>query len=269
MTDSNAMAANPALVSNSNWPWRIAIVALLTVLADWLFFREYVGISLVLFVLALGIAVVLVNRTGAGLRARIIYAGILVAVLLPCLEDSNVMSVLIAVFGIGCFALGVTGAFKGGMIERLMTIGWLLVSGPLQLLRDLELLRIWVKHWEGVTRLAALKGWIVPLGLGTVFVALFAAANPVMSDWLAHWTTGDTLKRLNPARLAFWALVIIAVWGLVGVSSRLAFPRFDGPANDPPPDIDLSPIFTDAPILRSLVLFNLLFAVQTVMDIHY
>lgn len=286
MTDSSAVAANPTLVTNANWLWRIAIVALLTALADWLFFRQYVGISFTLFILALGVAVLLANRTGASGRERILYAGILVAALLPSLEDINHMSVLIAAFGICCFALGATGAFKGGLIERFMTVGWLLVSGPLQLVRDLPLLRRWASQRGAPASLTALKGWVVPLGLGAVFVALFAAANPVIAHWLAQWGTGDTLRQFNPARLMFWCVIVIAVWGLVGVSGRFALPKFEEPANSPPPgtdmrpvfseaanvrppNVDLGPIFTEAAIVRSLVLFNLLFAVQTVMDVHY
>src|SRR5262245_22240546 len=286
MTDSSAAAASPTLVSNGNWLEKIAIVALLTTLADWLFFRQYVGVSLTLFIAALAAAVLAANHTGADARNPTPYAVILVAALLPSLEDINVMSVLIAAFGIGCFALGVTGALRGGVIERFMSVGWLLVSGPLQLMRDLPLLRQWASRSGAPASLFALKGWVVPLGLGAVFVALFAAANPVIANWLAQWNANGTLEQLNLARVIFWSFVVIAVWGLVGVSSRFALPRFeeranpttpdtdmrpvfDEAANVRPPDIDLSPIFNPTAIIRSLVLFNLLFAVQTVMDIHY
>jgi hypothetical protein len=77
MTDSSAVAANPTLVSNGNWLERIAIVALLTALADWLFFRQYVGISLTLFVLALAAAVLAANHASAEARVPTPYAVIL------------------------------------------------------------------------------------------------------------------------------------------------------------------------------------------------
>ena len=125
MTDSSAVAASPTLVSNGNWFERIVIVALLTALADWLFFRQHVGVSLALFIVALATAVLAANHTRADAREPTPYAVILVAALLPSLEDINVMSVLVAAFGIGCFALGVTGALRGGVTERFMTVGWL------------------------------------------------------------------------------------------------------------------------------------------------
>jgi hypothetical protein len=269
MTDSSATAASPAIASHRNWLERIVIVALLTALADWLFFRQYVGVSLTLFIAVLAAAVLAANHTGADARNPAPYAVILVAALLPSLEDVNAMSVLIAAFGIGWFALGVTGALTGGVIERFMSVGWLLVSGPLQLMRDLPLLRQSANRHGGVPSFTALKGWVVPLGLGAVFVALFAAANPVIANWLAQWNTGGTLQQLNVARVMFWCFVVIAVWGLVGVSGRFALPRLEEPASLPPPDVDLGSIFTTTAIMRSLVLFNLLFAVQTVMDVNY
>jgi hypothetical protein len=269
MTDSSAAAASLAVVSNRNWFERIAIVALLTALADWLFFRQHVGVSFALFIVALATAVLAANHTRADARDPTPYAVVLIAALLPSLEDINVMSVLIAAFGIGCFALGVTGAPGGGVTERFMTVGWLLVSGPLQLVRDIPLLRQWASRHSGLPSSTALKGWVVPLGLGAVFVALFAAANPVIEHWLVQWNAGDTLKQLDLVRVIFWGFIVIAVWGLVGASGRFALPRAEAPANPPPPDVDLGPIFTTTAIMRSLVLFNLLFAVQTVMDIRY
>jgi hypothetical protein len=283
MTDSSAVAASPAIVSNGNWPWRIAIVALLTALADWLFFRRFVGVSFVLFIFALGVAVLLANRTGAGLREHIIYAGILIVALLPSIEDINAISALMAVLGIACFALGVTAALKGGAIERLGAVGSFLIGAPFQFVRDLPLLREWANRLGMPASLSAAKGWIVPLALGAVFVLLFAAANPLIGHWLAQWSVSKSLDQFDMQRLMFWILVGIAVWGFVRVCGRTTLidlrAALDqaGLAGVAPPDLatgipratDSNPIFNDAAIMRSLVLFNLLFAVQTVMDIHY
>jgi hypothetical protein len=256
------------LASDGRWAEKIAIVGLLTTVADWLFFRQFVGISLPLFIAALAVAV-LASRTSADSREPAPYALILFAALLPSLEDINVMSVLIAAFGIGCFALGVSGALNGDVIERFLSVGWLLVSGPLRFVRDLPLLRQWASQSGAPASLSAVKGWVIPLGLGAVFVTLFAAANPVIEHWLAQWHAGDTLKQINIARVLFWGLIVVAVWGFVGVSSRFALPKSDAGPVELPLDTGLDVIFTNAAIMRSLVLFNILFAVQTVMDINY
>ena len=179
------------------------------------------------------------------------------------------MSALIAVLGIACFALGVTAALKGGLIERVSTVGWFLVSGPFQLARDLPLLKQWASQRGAPVDLTAAQGWIVPLAFGTVFVALFAAANPLIANWFAQWSLAPSLNQLDMQRLMFWIGTIIAVWAFVRVCGRFALPDTGLSASDIPEVTSSGPIFNDAAVMRSLVLFNLLFAVQSVMDINY
>ena len=62
---------------------------MLTALADWLFFRQAIGVSLTLFVLAVAAGVVLANRIDAHRRVLRLYGVILVAALLPSFEDFN------------------------------------------------------------------------------------------------------------------------------------------------------------------------------------
>ena len=103
-------ASIPSLPVRGSWPWRIAIVAILdgarrlAVLPP---DRRRVARA----VRAGGRRRRAARRTGSTRAAAscCIYGGILVAALLPSLEDFNVMSALIAVLGIGAFALGVTG----------------------------------------------------------------------------------------------------------------------------------------------------------------
>ena len=285
MTDNSVIAPNSILPVSINWPWRIVIVAILTALADWLFFRQVIGVSLVLFILALGAGVLLTNRIDASRRELLIYGGILIAAVLPGLEDFNLMSALMAALGIACFALGVTAALKGGPVERFLAVGWLLISGPFQFFRDLPLLRQWASQRGAPVDVTAAQGWIVPLGLGAVFVALFAAANPLVADWFAQWSIGPSLNLLDMQRLLFWIGTIIVVWAFVRVCGCFAvfdlglFPAGGEPqpiqsaATDPATGIaavaSSNPIFNDTVVMRSLVLFNLLFAAQTVMDINY
>ena len=70
-------------------------------------------------------------------------------------------------------------------------------------------------------------------------------------------------------RLTFWIGTIIAVWAFVRVCGRFALPDTGLSASDIPKVTSSGPIFNDAAVMRSLVLFNLLFAVQSVMDINY
>ena len=71
---SDAIATDSIPTARGGWPWQIAVVVILTALADWLFFRQVVGISLALFVLAVGIGVILTNRVEVSRREVLIYA---------------------------------------------------------------------------------------------------------------------------------------------------------------------------------------------------
>ena len=71
---SDVIATNSIASARSSWPWRIAVVVILTAFADWLFFRQIVGVSLALFVLAVACGVLLTNRTDVSRRERLIYA---------------------------------------------------------------------------------------------------------------------------------------------------------------------------------------------------
>ena len=290
MTDSTVAATQSILPVPGSWPWRIALVVILTALADWLFFRQAIGVSLTLFVLTVAASVLLANRIDANHRELLLYSGILVAAVLPSIEDFNVISGLMAALGIGCFALGATAALKGGLIERVVAVAWFLTSGPLQFFRDLPLVQQWARQRGAPVSSTALKGWIVPLAFGAVFVALFAAANPLIANWLTQWSAQESLDQFDTLRLMFWFGAVIVVWAFVCVCGRFTFPGLDravarhdlrpellrsAAADLDTPNVDgrldasSNPIFNDAAITRSLVLFNLLFAVQTALDINY
>jgi hypothetical protein len=211
----------------------------------------------------------LVNPIEADRRTLLRYTGLLVVAILPSLEDFNILSALVAVLGIGSFTLGVAAAPKGGLTARSIGVLWLLINAPLQFFRDIRLLPQWASEHGTPRALTAMKGWIVPLALGAIFVALFAAANPLIANLLTQWRFGDSLRQFEMQRLAFWFTAIVAIWAFVCACGRLALPDLGEPLSGFAPAIRSNAIFNDTAIVRSLVLFNLLFAVQTVMDIHY
>jgi hypothetical protein len=133
-----------------------------------------------------------------------------------------------------------------------------------------------------------------PLVLGAVFVSLFGLANPVLANWLIHWFTAlwDFLSWLIAfppfTRLLLWAGIFLFAWALCRtrghhrpphrrttppslpppVLPRLSFPP-------PPPSLHAAPAIPPEPLLTSrllmscLLLFNVLFAVQNLLDTRY
>ncbi|MFA7237284.1 MAG: DUF4173 domain-containing protein [Phycisphaeraceae bacterium] len=139
-------------------------------------------------------------------------------------------------------------------------------------LRDMRTARRWQRahhpHRPSLRRFAL--RWAVPLALTALFLLLFRQANPVIENQLHHLrqTLGDWLTHLTdyiaPLRILFWCCTAIAAWSLLRLRSRR---RQTAPRPVMPRYAD-RPVAADL-VIRCLILFNALFAVQTVMDLLY
>jgi hypothetical protein len=122
---------------------------------------------------------------------------------------------------------------------------------------------------------------------GGVFLLLFSQANPLIEGWFtsmgaSHW------PNLDPVRPLFWCAVIAATWPflrmrlpqapsgrdvLTGLELALAqareAPTEEHAATAPEAPAPEGVLFGKTAILRSLVLFNALFGVQSALDIAY
>jgi len=199
--------------------------------------------------------------------------GILIACLLPNVETFSPLSLLIAALGVSIFSLGVTAALRGDWRYKIAAVGWFAVSAPFQFFRDLPGVHAWARKRGVPVNATLVKGWIVPVVFGLIFVTLFAAANPLIENWLSQWRFDDSIRALDMQRLMFWIAATIAVWAFVCLCDRFAIPDSSelqtAVAAELPSLSPSSAMFNDRVILRSLSLFNLLFAVQTALDINY
>ena len=131
-------------------------------------------------------------------------------------------------------------------------------------------------------RFAAVAVWIMPLALAAVFLALFGEANPVIEYWLSLIDLLRWLKLIQLDRLIFWFIVLVLVWAFLRPRlphflrrlPRLPAFAFSGQSAPRPAGSSAAQsledvLFGKAAILRALVIFNLMFAVQTVLDAAY
>jgi hypothetical protein len=106
---------------------------------------------------------------------------------------------------------------------------------------------------------------VVPLVLASVFGGLFAAANPVIARWVEPVWNGlrhCAWPAVPWARLAFWAILGTGVWCLLRLRTDRDTPAADSVRRD-------APAASVGLIGRCLVVFNALFAVETVLDLRY
>ncbi len=250
---------------------------LLTGAADFLFFEQPVGISLVLFG-CLMVAALAAAHPEAAARAARLHAAIAAAALLPLVENVSVVSAAVAVSGLSAFALSVSGRLRSGPANIARQVAALLATAPFRLPRDVMRSRkAAARALHPHARFSAIAVWTLPVVLGTVFLLLFGVANPVIDYWISLIDPWLVLDLLDAWRIAFWLAVAALVWALlrprlpkwlhrlpVRPAALIAPAR---PGRTPGAFRDL--IFGRAAILRALVVFNALFAVQTVLDGSY
>jgi hypothetical protein len=263
-----------------------------TALADWLFYLRAPGISVVIFVAALCIAALLTNPVRASRTELAVAIAILAALLIPAIEDFGLLSLVFAVAGACVFALVATGWPARPAVQRLTDVGWMIVSGPFRLAADLGCAVHEVKQRDIAKHSGNwLVAWIVPIGLGGLFLLLFSQANPLIERWLTsvdtpHW------KNFDLSRLLFWLAVIALTWPFLQVriggkpTMQYIMDALESELSPAPPPSAQSPaaavtaalaatvsahgpLFGRTAILRSLVLFNALFAVQSALDVTY
>ncbi|WP_444464355.1 DUF4153 domain-containing protein [Rhodobacter capsulatus] len=232
-------------------------LASLVALADLLFWHHAPGLSLALFALAiLGVA-----AAGSGrLSARPVVLLALAAA--PVVEHLQALSLAFLALGLAV-ALVWLRRPEAGMADimavtaawlRRLPGHWLAPLAP----RAGVLAQIARPSSAGQSARKALRDWAFPLAGSLVFLGLLMQANPVLARGLAI----DLDVWALAARLLFWA----------GVALLLA-PFL---ASDLPEPLQLSPValpraarlgLNPRSVLRALVLFNALIALQSVTDL--
>ncbi|MCB1381910.1 MAG: DUF4173 domain-containing protein [Notoacmeibacter sp.] len=148
---------------------------------------------------------------------------------------------------------------------------------PLTLAFDLLRLNRARRHMgKPVLRRMQLGVWLMPVSAALVFLLLFISANPVLDHWIAAFDIAWLLEWIDIGRLVLWAVLAGMIWPVLRarlplrlrISGTVAAKRA-GTTSVAAGNGVLETFFGEAAILRALVLFNLLFALQTSMDIAY
>ena len=241
---------------------RPMLLLALIALADVLLWGVAPGVSLAIFGMFLLLAgFVLCDGQGWG-------GLVLGAVLsLPLVEQVQVLSV--AFWLAGLTMGGAWIAFGGWQGLRDTSLGAfrLLGHGPMATFGDMVRLLTPAQPTDSlpdrISRLAL--GWALPIGLGLIFLSLLIEANPVAHAWLSRM---DELHIPDLSRLIFWAGMALVIWPFLRLSHlrQRLIPTARAPRIGPR---HLPAILNPDAVRRSLILFNLIFAVQTGMDATY
>jgi hypothetical protein len=259
---------------------RLAITAACAALADWLLVGLpinvgswpigdwQIGISLPLFLGVLGIVAIVCNRAASARHVQIVMVAVFGAGLLALVEEVNILSVILGTLATAMFVIVTTTREAPCWQRDMLEAATSPFLGPFRLASDVvDALRHIKRSAPGW--LGSLVAWIVPLSVFAVFLALFSSANPLIEHRLMQIDLSVLLGLLGSWRMGFWILIICAIWPLI-------YRRFkSNPVQQPKPHTtavepsDLDFLLGEKAILRSLILFNALFALQSGLDLTY
>ncbi|MBR0754831.1 DUF4173 domain-containing protein [Bradyrhizobium jicamae] len=235
--------------------------------ADWLFYDQRVGISAALFALVLACTSFCANRGTLDHKRLLIAVALVMLGLIPSLEDINALSLAFVMLTLGSALVLTTNRHLDGLAAGAAALFDLYLVGPFRFFADL----IRAFNLPALTRGFAL--WFVPLLFGCIFVFLFAAANPLIAKWITQLNPGDPSSYLSLGRTLFWTAALALIWPFIQARWQQKAAIASKPAEVrealPTRPSELIDLFGAPTILRSLVLFNLLFAVQTILDMIY
>ena len=261
---ASTIAADLQPIRPSSIPAKLGLALVLAALADWLFYGQRIGLSLALFAIAIACVSVLFNYAALDLRRAMVGAAIFVAGLVPAIEELNTLSFLILILSLTIALLIATNPDTTELTERARALRNFFLLGPFRFFID----AFQVLNLSALTRGIAL--WLLPAALGTLFVALFAAANPVIEQWVFLLNPKLILDYISIPRVLFWVMMLALVWPFIHVRWRrktiVTADVADGPAPPPLPPLISAEFLSPSTIMRSLILFNLLFAAQSILD---
>lgn len=249
--------------------WRATACLLLAGLGDFLFYMEDLGWVTGIYLLLILIALLIFNPGLAHTKPGKVIVAINCVLAFALIENPSGLTVSLSFLGITSIALLSHPGWTHNAWLWLKGIFSFWIQNIFRVLHDIKLFKHLIHHdgnpnWRGVP----LKNWILPLGLSLLFVILFAGSNPILIHWLEWINWNRFFDLFSLERTLLWSFAIALCWPLLRPKFRL---KQKSIGEEGFKDIKalVHFLFSKESVLYSLVLFNLLFSVQTSMDIIY
>ncbi len=240
----------------------------LVIIADLLFWPHEPGLALFIFYLAIAAAILLLRGRKALTRPVLVATAVAIAGALPLIETPSWTGFLAATFGVTILALAAQNRLPRRITDLPSVLVRFGVLTPVRFAGDaLNGLGRGLERGFGRNVAIGILKWVVPLVLAGVFVLLFAAANPLIESALQAINVDALLSLFEPLRVILWGLAIAFAWPFL----RPKLLRWRKAAEVQGPQLQRaeSIVFGRGAILRSLGIFNAIFAVQTLLDLTY
>jgi hypothetical protein len=256
-------AASAPKAQSASAPFSLLAILLLIALADFLFWRYPIGVSLVIFSAGLCAAALINLNPNFSKRDWLIFTSVWSLSALPVLEFMQITSILFLILGHASLLIWTaTRSNTGPLARALMFLPFTLISFAAVTCINLGM---GVGRPKPTVTQSGLVAWILPLTVGFIFLWLFIGANPVFQEWI------NNLSHFNISPDAFGRATF---WGVIGFLV-LPFAMFKGfaPHLHPKSKPQRSTVRPEGTLINarsvqnSLMLFNAMFLVQNVTDL--
>lgn len=266
----------------SVWPRSWILLALAAsssaVAADLFFYGHPLGWTAGAYLLLLIVWVVLRSWRARQARSLAVLLPAVLGLVFALVESPTRFNMACAIAAIGTFALAIRLPPQTGIASWLGRWGVLLVAPLTRPLHDAGRIAHWVaRHPRSAAKPLRTAGlWLLPIVFGSIFVAIFTIANPIVEQWITKafdWLD-KLLKQLDllvqPDRMALWLFAALITYALLRVSRRRRRSGSAAIAYSPlPTPTGLARLLETAIVTRCLLVFNLVFAVETFLDLIY
>lgn len=244
---------------------KTGLLILLVALADWLFLDHPIGWTPAFFGIGLLAAVILTQPYIIASRQMKIGSILLIGLILSMIEHLGLLNIML--FGLGLGALATwprRQSNRPGIIAK--DLLQLYILAPFRSAHDIDKLinvQIRRKH-RGQSIVKLLSFMIIPAFLSVLFIFFFAKANPLFANLLPEFNIQYLIGFFHPLRIIFWGMIGVLVWCLLR-------PRISGKhkASRITQAVQFDFWLSRTSVVFSLVLFNVIFAVQNGLDILF
>ncbi len=244
---------------------------ILVIVADFLFYKQEIGWTLGFFGLMLIVFMHLHNKMIEEHKLATIASYASLGLTFALIENPSEIAFWLFYFSLIFMAVAPKLAKVDDARKVLMVLYRYLLTGWYHLYRDNIIIAYAIKRLQKTTgrKRALIKNWLLPVGLSAVFIILFAQANPIINTVLSdiRWTA--IAQYFSLWRILFWLLIACTTWALIRPKLTQRAYHNNKERSSSKEFTLMALLFNERSILTSLILFNVLFFMQNLMDIMF
>lgn len=263
----NATATETLSNNQSHGVSKTALYAIaLVITADYLLFDAGFGLNIA--ILAAITMLVMLAHTSSSIRLKSLAFFVALVTVLPLIEAASANALLVGAIGMSIASIITTKVLPDDFTRLPTMLLKFMGAAPIQPLKAL-VAAIPESQGKniGLSIMRQLATLLVPTVFLLIFINLFSTANPLIEQALQRLDFSKIAIAFEPGRIMLWLIVAIGAWALLRpqyAKLRLGKQK---------PEVHTvkreSLFFGESSIRLSLILFNALFAVQTILDITY